>query len=140
MESEMYEEDSADIEELHQADVDATLAQDPNALSTLWADDGINLQTPGGPTIGIEALKTFYERFRSEHPEFEVLEYSPELKELQLVDGWAIEVIDANATLRMSAKDEPVRIKTNLVRVLKRQSDGSWKFALVAPKRGSSPR
>jgi ketosteroid isomerase-like protein len=134
MKSDIYEVEKAGIEQLRKADVNATLTQDPGALSMLWADDGINLQTPGNPTIGIAALKTFYEKFRSDYPEFKVLEYSPEFRELQLVEGWAIELIDANATLRMSAKDEPVRVQTKLVRVLKRQSDGSWKFALVSPK------
>jgi uncharacterized protein (TIGR02246 family) len=134
MKSDMYEEEKAGIERLRKADIDATLTQDPGALSTLWADDGINLQTPGAPTIGITALRKFYEKFRSAYPEFRVVEYSPEFKELQLVEGWAIELIDANATLRMSAKDEPVRVQTKLVRVLKRQGDGSWKFALVSPK------
>jgi len=31
----------------------------------------------------------------------------------------------------MSAKDNPVTIQGEGMRVLKRQSDGSWKFALV---------
>ena len=134
MKSDIYEAEKAGIERLRKADIDATLTQDPGALSTLWADDGINLQTPGAPTMGIDALRTFYEKFRAEYPEFTVLEYSPDFRELQLVDGWAIEVIDANATLRMSLNGEPFRAQTRLVRVLKRQSDGSWKFALVSPR------
>jgi hypothetical protein len=43
-------------------------------------------------------------------------------------------VVDANATLKMSAKDDPITVQQKLVRVLKRQSDGSWKFALVGQK------
>jgi len=134
MNSDTYAADQAGIEKLRKADIEATLTQDPGALSTLWADDGINLQTPGAPTVGVSALKGFYEKFRSEHPEFRVLEYSPEFKDLQIVEGWAIEVIDANATFKMSAKDDPVTVQQKLVRVLKRQGDGSWKFALVTPK------
>lgn len=126
--------DKRGIETLRKADIDTTLAQDPDALTNLWSDDGINLQTPGAPTVGLTALKEFYKKFRSEHPEFTVLRYSPEFKELQVVDGWAIEVIDANATFKMSANGDPITAKPQLVRVLKRQSDGSWKFALVSPK------
>jgi ketosteroid isomerase-like protein len=33
----------------------------------------------------------------------------------------------------MSATGEAVRAQPRLVRVLKRQSDGAWKFALVSP-------
>jgi hypothetical protein len=32
----------------------------------------------------------------------------------------------------MSAKDNPVSMQSNDLRVLKRQSDGSWKFAREA--------
>jgi ketosteroid isomerase-like protein len=134
MKSDAHAADQAGIEKLRKADIDATLTQDPGAISTLWSDDGINLQTPGGPTIGVSALKAFYEKFRSENPEFRVLEYSPEFKDLQLVDRWAIEVIDANATLKISTTGDPITVQTKLVRVLRRQSDGSWKFALVSPK------
>jgi ketosteroid isomerase-like protein len=126
--------DRAGVEKLRRADIDATLTQEPSALSTLWSDDGVNLQTPGVPTVGISALTEFHEKFRFEHPEFRVLKYSPEFKNLQFVEGWAIEVIVANATFQMSAKDDPVTVQRQLVRVLKRQSDGSWKFALVGPK------
>jgi hypothetical protein len=84
--------------------------------------------------VGIKALKEFYEKFRVEHPEFKVLKYSPDFKDLQIVDGWAIEVVEANATFKMSTKDDPVTVQQILLRVLKRQSDGSWKFALVSVK------
>jgi ketosteroid isomerase-like protein len=126
--------DLAGIEKLRRADIDATLTEDPAALNTLWSDEGVNLQVPGAPVVGIKALKEFYEKFRVEHPEFKVLKYSPDFRDLQIVDGWAIEVVDANATFKMSANDDPVTVQQKLLRVLKRQSDGSWKFALVSLK------
>jgi len=124
----------AGIEKLRKADIDATLTQEPGALTTLWSDDGVNLQSPAGPVVGLKALDDLYVKFRVDHPEFKVLKYSPEFKELQIVDGWAIESVDANGTFKMSAKDEPVTVQQKLLRVLKRQSDGSWKFALVSPR------
>jgi ketosteroid isomerase-like protein len=126
--------DRAGIGKLHKADIDATLTQEPAALNMLWSDDGVNLQTPGAPVVGIRALKESYDKFRAEHPDFKVLKYSPDFKDLQIVDGWAIEVVDANAAFKMSAKDDPVTVQQRLVRVLKRESDGSWKFALVSLK------
>ena len=129
--SDIHTADRAAVEKLHKADIEATLTQEPSAVSALWSEDGVNLQTPGAPTVGINALKESYEKFRSEHPEFTVLKYSPDFKEIQFVDGWAIEVVDANATFKMSTKDDPITVQRKLVRVLKRQSDGSWKFALV---------
>ncbi len=41
--------DRAGIEKLRKADIDATLTQDPSAPTTLWSDDGVNLQSPAGP-------------------------------------------------------------------------------------------
>jgi ketosteroid isomerase-like protein len=132
--SDTHAADLTGIEKLRKADIDATLTQDPTALNTLWSDEGVNLQVPGAPVVGIKALKEFYEKFRVEHPEFKVLKYSPDFRDLQIVDVWAIEVVDANATFKMSAKDDSVTVQQKLLRVLKRQSDGSWKFALVSLK------
>jgi hypothetical protein len=67
--------------------------------------------------------------------EFKVLKYAPVLVDIQVAGAWAIEVGNADASYRMSAKDEPVSVKEKgVVRVLKRQSDGSWKFAVVGLK------
>jgi hypothetical protein len=55
------------IEKLHRADVEATLTQDPRALTLLWSDDGINLGFPGPPVVGIKAIKDAYEKFWENH-------------------------------------------------------------------------
>jgi len=41
---------------------------------------------------------------------------------------------DFGGTYKISAKDNPVSTEGKGVRVLKRQSDGSWKFAVVGLK------
>ncbi len=124
--------DLAAIEKLHRADIEATLTQDPSWLNILWSDDGVNLQVPGPAVVGKKAIQEGYERFRAEHPDFQVLKYAPEIKELQVADGWAIEWGYLEATYKMSSRDNPVSLQPKCLRVLKRQSDGSWKFARVA--------
>jgi ketosteroid isomerase-like protein len=126
--------DLAAIEKLHRADVDATLKQDPGALNTLWSDDAVKLDVPGAPVVGIKAMKEMYAKFQVDYPEFHVLKYSPNIKEVQIADGWAIEVGDFVATYKISTKDDPVSVNDKGVRVLKRQSDGSWKLAVVGLK------
>src|ERR1700747_1079039 len=64
--------DLAAIEKLHKADVEATLTQDPSALTVLWSDDGVNLGFPQ-PVVGIKAMGEAYAKFRAEHPDFKVL-------------------------------------------------------------------
>ena len=126
--------DLAAIDKLHNADTECTLTQDPNCLTSLWSDDGINLGFPGPPVVGIKAMREAYAKFRAEHPDFQVLKYAPEIKDVQIADGWAIEVGDFAATYRTSAKDNPVSVNDKGMRLLKRQIDGSWKFALVGLK------
>jgi hypothetical protein len=129
--------DLAAIEKLHKADEECTLTQGLACLTALWSDDGINLGFPGPPVVGIKAMEEAYAKFREQYPEFKVLKYAPDYKSSQIaiVDEWAIEVGSADATFKMSASAAPVDApKTKGMRLLKRQSDGSWKFALVGMK------
>jgi uncharacterized protein (TIGR02246 family) len=126
--------DLAAIEKLHKADVAATLTQDLSQLTTLWSDDAVNLGFPGPPVVGIKAMKEAYEKFQAGYPDFKVLKYAPRYKDVQVADGWAIEIIYGESTYKMSAKDNPVTVGGESMRVLKRQNDGSWKFALVGLK------
>ena len=128
------ESDLAAIEKLHKADIEATLKQDPAALVSVWSQDAVKLDVPGSPVVGLKALSEMYEKFRADYPDFKVLKYAPVITEVQIVDGWAIEVGTFEATYKMSAKDAPVSVSDKGVRVLKRQIDGSWKFAVVGLK------
>ena len=127
--------DLAAIRKLHQDDIDATITQDLNALTALWSDDAVNLGFPGPPVVGTKAMREAYEKFKKDYPEFRVLRYVNEMKQVQIADAWAIETSDSEATFKMSAKGDPVSVpRTEGMRLLKRQSDGSWKFALVGMK------
>jgi hypothetical protein len=129
--------DLAAIAKLHKADEACTLSQDPTCLTTLWSDDGINLGFPGSPVVGTKAMGEAYAKFRDQYPEFKVLKYSPDYKGMQtaIVDEWAIEVGYIEATYQMSASAAPVSApRAKGMRLLKRQADGSWKFALVGMK------
>lgn len=123
--------DLAAIEKLHKADIRATLAQNLTAMNSLWSEDVVKLDAPGSPVVGLKALREMYEKSLADYPDFKVLKYSPLITEVQIVDGWAIEVGTVEATYTMSVKDEPVSVSDKGVRVLKRQSDGSWKYAVV---------
>jgi uncharacterized protein (TIGR02246 family) len=125
--------DMAAIERLHRADVAATLAQDSSAMTNLWSDDGVNLGFPGGP-VGLKAIGEAYAKMKVDYPDFKVLKYESNIKDVRILDGWAIEVGDVAATYQMSPQAAPVNVNDTGMRLLKRQSDGSWKFALVGLK------
>jgi uncharacterized protein (TIGR02246 family) len=122
------------IEKLHTADMEVTLTQDPNSMANLFSDDAVNLGFPA-PVVGKKAIQEAFAKFRTENPDFKVLKYVTDIKDVQFADGWAIEVVYTEATYKMSVKDNPVNFpRTPGMRVLKRQGDGSWKFALVGLK------
>jgi hypothetical protein len=122
------------IEKLHKADEECTLTQDPACLTALWSNDRVKVDVPGGPVVGKKALREFYDKFRGQYPDFQVLKYGPHYKDMQttIVDEWAIEV-DSNTDIiyKMSANATPVTVpRAKGMRLLKRQPDDSWKFAL----------
>lgn len=88
----MHSGDLAAIAKLHQADVEATLKQDPVYLDQLWSDDCVKLDVPGPPIVGIKAIKEMYAKFKADYPEFKVLKYTNDMTDVQIADGWAIEV------------------------------------------------
>jgi hypothetical protein len=79
--------DRSGVDKLSRTDIDATLTQEPGAMTALWSEDGVNLQIPGVPAVGTSALRESYGKFQSMHPEFKVLKYSPGVQEIQFVEG-----------------------------------------------------
>jgi uncharacterized protein (TIGR02246 family) len=129
-----HKADLAAIEKLHQEDIEVTLSQDAQGLIDVWSDDGVRIHEGSPPVVGKQAIGAENEKVHSQYPEFKVLKYTTEITNVQITDGWAIEVGNVEAIYRMSAKDEPVNLRDTGMRLLKRQSDGSWKFALVGLK------
>jgi uncharacterized protein (TIGR02246 family) len=129
-----HKADLAAIEKLNQEDIEVTLSQDPQGLIDVWSDDGVRIHEGSPPVVGKQAIGAENEKVHSQYPEFKVLKYTTEITNVQITDGWAIEVGNVEAIYRMSAKDEPVNLRDTGMRLLKRQSDGSWKFALVGLK------
>jgi hypothetical protein len=127
--------DLAAIKKLEQEDIEVTLSQDPKGLVDVWDEGGVRIKPGRPPTVGKQAIAAENEKFHKQYPEFRVLKYAPTGTEVRIAGGWGIEVGNADASYRMSAKDEPVSVnEKGGVRVLKRQSDGSWKFAVVGLK------
>jgi uncharacterized protein (TIGR02246 family) len=122
------------IESLHKADVAATLTQDPKDLSALFSENAVNLVFEK-PAVGIKDITENFQKFRVQYPEFRVLKYENNVREVQIAGDWAIEIGVSQATFKMTAKDSPTSVPPKEgMRVLKRQADGSWKFAVVGLK------
>jgi ketosteroid isomerase-like protein len=128
-----HKADLAAIEKLHQNDIKFTLSQDPKGLIDVWAEDGVRLNQGSPPVVGRQAIEADNEKGRAQAPGFKVLSYAPDLKNihLQIADGWAYEWGETDAKFQLSPDTPPVIMHGKGVRVMKRQSDGSWKFVLV---------
>jgi uncharacterized protein (TIGR02246 family) len=126
------EESNADkqaIERLHQQDVNATLARDPQALADLFTDDAVLLE-PGAPAVlGKPAILAENKKDALEHPNTKIVSYKPEIRDLQVVNGWAFEWDTFEASYKESEKTEVKSFRAKALRILKKQPDGSWKFA-----------
>ena len=118
--------DRAAIEKLHQQDIAATLSRDPVALTDLWTDDAIRL-VPGQPAeVGKQAIRESNERWAA-RPGLKVLTFVPEIKDLTIWDGWAVEWGYFTASYVESPAGEPKQIRGARLWVLKKLPDGSWK-------------
>jgi ketosteroid isomerase-like protein len=125
--------DFAGIEKLRQQDIDVTLPQDPKGLIDIFTDDAVRFN-PGNPTaVGKQAIAAENEKFRAQYPGFKVLSYAPKFKDLQIEDGLAWEWSEADASFKISAEAPPTSFRFTGLRVMKRQSDGSWKFVVLIP-------
>ena len=71
--------DMAAIEKLHQADIAATLASDPDKLAALWASNGVLLGQGEAPVAGRQALRNAYATDATR-----VLRYKPRIQDIQI--------------------------------------------------------
>lgn len=119
------------IEKLHHQDIDATLAHDPKALADLFTEDAVLLEPGSAAVMGKPAILAANLKDQAEHPTAKVVSYKPDIKDVQVVDGWAFEWDYFEASYRESEKAEVKSFRAKALRILKRQPDGSWKFARV---------
>ena len=123
--------DLAAIERLHQHDVAATLSQDPRALAELWTDDAVRMVPGGRAEVGRQTIYTNDSTQHERAPRARVIRYAPTIMDVQVVQDWAIEWGHFDGAYKRSPGDSLHVIRGSLLRVLRRQPDGSWRFVRV---------
>jgi hypothetical protein len=83
------------------------------------------------PDVGKQAIGAVNEKFRVQYPGFKVLSYAAKYKNIQIADGLACEWGEHEAQLKLSPEAPPVSYSGKGFHVLRRQNDGSWKFAVL---------
>ncbi len=126
-----HAQDLAAIEKFHAQDVAATLSQDPAALAALWTEDVVRLQPGMEAEVGKQTVLATNARQKAAHPGFRVVSYVPDIRNVTITDdGWAFEWGSFTGSYVESAGGEEKRIHANVLRVLRKQPDGSWKGAV----------
>jgi len=128
------QQDRAAIERLHQLDIQTTLSGKADDLAKLWDKDAVRLLPDSPVEIGKAAI---YSTDKKEESTGEGLNacYTPDIKDLQIAGDWAFEW--GYFSYKGSPKEKAIRGK--VLRVIKRQPDGSWKFARVMAEVDQEP-
>jgi uncharacterized protein (TIGR02246 family) len=121
----------AGIEKLHKDDVAATIARDVDALTALWDEDGVLLQLGTPPITGKTAFHDFMKQALANSPSVKVVKYVPDIRDIQIAGDVAYEWGYFDAVQQSSEPQGPQSLRAKLLRVMKRQPDGSWRFTRV---------
>ena len=118
------EEDLRAIEAINQRDVQYAKANDPAMMMSQWTDDFVVLP-PTGPIL--RGRSVIAEAIRGvESPE--TLEWVLDIQEVKVLGDHAFQWGTYHGTVRPRSGGETVRTGGKLMRILQRQSDGSWKM------------
>jgi uncharacterized protein (TIGR02246 family) len=123
---------SADLEAinaLHQRDMEASKKWDVDTLVTLWADDIVTLTQGEPPMIGKDANRAAMLRLREDSSEVQITDYILSFNEVKIVGDWAFEWGTYSGTVKPLDGSEAIRTTGKVIRILKKDADGSWKIA-----------
>jgi uncharacterized protein (TIGR02246 family) len=120
-------EDVKAIERLRDADVAASKAYDAEGLAALFTDDAVALGPGQPPVRGIEAIRAGLRRMVASL-DIEVLDYEEAFEETLLFGDTAVEWGRIEGTERPRGGVEVSTSRVHVMRILRRQPDGSWRI------------
>lgn len=126
------------IERLHRRDMRASAAGDFVALRALVDDNAVMLPPGGAPQRGAKDFDATFERMSGSPRTHEVIEYRLEFEEVKIFGNYAVEWGAIRGATREIATGRVNQSEYHIMRVLRRQSNGSWKIyrSIWAPGAG----
>ena len=119
--------DLAAITALHEADVAAVLAEDVDALLNLWSEEPVALPPDGAILAGREAIAGMLEPIRSNvGGPWQTVEYTQDFTEVEVIGEYAWDLGTVRRRLVHTSGTEVI-LNGKLLRILRRQTDGSWR-------------
>lgn len=123
------EDDKAAIQALHDADIQASLALDVPKLESLWTDDIVTM-APGAPAVvGRDANNKKLEAEADKLKSTQILAFDEQWQEIRIEDDWAYEWGTMSGRLQPFTGGKETDYRLNVMRILNRQPDGTWKIA-----------
>jgi ketosteroid isomerase-like protein len=122
-------DDKEAIQKLHDEDIQASLALDVPKLESLWTNDIVMLAPGGPPILGREANAKRLEDDAAKLKSVEIMAYDEQWQEVRIEGDWAYEWGSIAGRTRPFTGGKESEYKWNVLRVLNRQPDGSWKIA-----------
>jgi len=123
------EQDMKGIERLHEQDKEATLSDSADQLAKLWDKDAVRFSADRPAEIGAAVIYADDKQWEMSSGRERSLCYDLEVQDIQIAGDWAFEW---GYFSYKTAKGDKVSIQYGTVmRVMKRQSDGTWRFARV---------
>jgi ketosteroid isomerase-like protein len=123
------EQDMIGIERLHEQDKKATLSDSADQLAKLWDKDGVRFPMERLTEIGAAVIYADDKRWEMSSGRERSLCYDFEVQDIQIAGDWGFEWGYGSYK---TAKGDKVSIEYGkLLRVMKRQPDGTWRFARV---------
>lgn len=122
-------QDMEGIERLHQQDREATLADSADQLAKLWDKDAVRFHMTRPAEIGAAEIDADDKQWELSSGRERSLCYDQEFQDIQITGEWAFEWAYGSYK---TAKGGKVSVQYGTtMRVMKRQSDGTWRFARV---------
>jgi ketosteroid isomerase-like protein len=122
-------QDMIGIERLHEQDKEATLSDNADQLAKLWDKDAVRFLADRPAEIGAAVIYADDKQWKMNSGRERTLCYDLEVQDIQIAGDWAFEWGYGSYKI---AKDDKVSIQYGKVmRVMRRQSDGTWRFARV---------
>ena len=115
------------IDALNQHDVQAVLSGDTRAITSQWTDDFVVLSS-GGIIRGKAANVALVEAGAEQINAFEPVDYTVEFEEITVLGDYAYEWGTYRGSVRPRTGGEAMSYSGKLLRILRRQPDGTWKM------------
>ena len=123
------EDDKAAIEKLHEEDIQASLALDIPKLEALWTNDIVTMAPNAPAFVGRDANEKKLEADAAKLKSVQILAFDEQWQEVRIQGDWAYEWGSISGRLHPFSGGAETDYKYNVMRVLNRQADGTWKIA-----------